>query len=240
MSSSAYERSWNKTWFLSKLLLFLESRDSVAIWLASTDPEERAAGYSALASTYHSIYGTAGAQLRATLRPWWLVWLAPVRLALWCITWLPLGAWCYLRALPLSNKVVELIGYEGMTADMCDTRQSILFFRGRYGGARTCIRAGLKKIAEAHTRGLLCVGLAEIYEREGNWYAVEIYTLRAISAAEEAEKEEPLQAARIYRHCASLIDFFEINNPLPGNQLRRRARALLQEAGAKDQLLKIR
>ncbi len=240
MMSKIYRLSWNKTSFFAKILLFMKSHNSVAVRLASTDPKERADGYSALSSTYHSIYGTVYAQLMAIFRPKWLVWLSPVRIALWCVTWLPLGAWCYLRALPLSNKIVRLIGYDGMTADFCDIRQSILRRRGQYMEAFACIRIGLKKDSiKAHTRGLLHIGLAEIYKKYGNLPGAGIEICAAIDAAGEAEKENPRQAARIYRHCVKILDFF-LGESFPGNQLRRRARALLQEVGAKDQLLKIR
>ncbi|MBI5742643.1 MAG: hypothetical protein HZA25_02290 [Candidatus Niyogibacteria bacterium] len=235
--ASIYDLSWGGTAFLAKLQLFYFTLKNEGWRVRSAEPRTRAQGYSALSSTYYSIVGTAFAQLKATLKP---KWLAPVRIAAWCLIWLPLAAWCYWRMLPLSNRIVKLIGYGDMSADQCDVRQSILRRRGRYDEAKKCIRAALTKNPEkAHTRGLLRVGLAEIYRHEGDWRNAKTEVGAALVEAEQAEKLDPRQAARIYRQCADITDFVEQGDPIPGNQLRQKAQMLAKAAGAQDQLLKL-
>lgn len=238
--TSIYDLSWSKTSFLAKLELFLKSRKREKEKMRSDDPMLQAEGCSALSSTYYSIVGTAFSQLKVTLQPRWLVWLAPVRILPWCLTWLPLASWCYFRMLTLSDRMVSIAGYEKMSADQCDIRQSILRRRNRLAEAKECIALALGKNPEkAHTRGLLHAGLAEIYKTEGNWREAEAEVQLAVKEAEEAEKQDPRQAARIYRHCASVADFFEMGDPIPGSQLRRKAENLSQAIGATDQLLKL-
>lgn len=235
--TSIYDLSWGETSFLAKLQLFFKSRQQEKQKMQSNDRQVQAGGYSALSSTYYSIVGTAFSQLKAALRP---KLLAPVKVAAWCLTWLPLAAYCYWRMLPLSNCIVELIGYEGMSADQCDVRQSVLRRRGQYEEAKRCIQAALAKNPEkAHTRGLLRVGLAEIYRHEGDWRNAESEVRTALAEAVEAEKQDPRQAARIYKHCADITDFVEQGDPLSGGQLRRKAQELAQATGAHDQLLKL-
>jgi len=171
--------------------------------MQSNDQQVRAGGYSALSSTYYSIVGTAFTQLKAALRP---KLLAPVKVVAWCLTWLPLAAYCYWRMLPLSNRIVDLIGYDGMSADQCDVRQSILRCQVEYDEAKKCLRAALaKNPKKAHTRGMLHVGLAEIYQYEGNRQSARTEVHAALTEAAEAEKQDPRQAARIYKHCADLF-----------------------------------
>lgn len=205
--------------------------------IQSNDRKIQARGYSSLSSTYYSIVGTAFSQFKAALRP---IWFAPVRMLVWCFTWLPLSAWCYWRMLPLSDRVVELVGYDGMSADQCDIRQSVLQKRKRYKEADKCIKIALDKNPEkAHTRGLLHAGLAEIYEKKGDWRGAEEEVQAALAEAKEAEKQDSRQAARIYRKCAGITDFFEQGDPIPGNQLRQKAQTIAQATGAQDQLLKL-
>ena len=235
--TSIYDLSWSETSFLAKLQLFFKSRNQEKEKMRSSDARAQAEGYSALSSTYYSIVGTAFSQLKAALRP---KLLAPVKVAVWCLTWLPLAAYCYWRMLPLSNRIVELIGYDSMSADQCDVRQSVLRRRGQYEEAKKCIRAALTKNPEkAHTRGLLRVGLAEIYRHEGDWRNAETEIRAALAEVAEAERQDPRQAARIYKHCADITDFFEQGDPILGNQLRRKAQELAQATGARDQLLKL-
>jgi tetratricopeptide (TPR) repeat protein len=235
--TSIYDLSWSETSFLSKLQLFFKSRRQEKEKMRSNDRRVRAEGYSALSSTYYSIVGTAFSQLKMTLRP---KWLAPVKVAAWCLTWLPLAAYCYWRMLPLSNHIVEIIGYDGMSAGQCDVRQSVLRRRGRYEEAKKCIRAALAKNPEkVHTRGLLHVGLAEIYRHEGDWRNAEAEVQTALAEAAKAEKQDPRQAARIYKHCADITDFVEQGDPIPGSQLRRKAQELSRLTAARDQLLKL-
>lgn len=232
-----YDLSWNETSFLSKLQLFFKSHQHEKKKMQSSNSEVYAQGCSSLSSTYYSIVGTAFSQLKVSLQP---KWLAPVQITAWCFTWLLLAAWCYWRMLPLSNHVVKLVGYDGMSADQCDVRQSILRRHGKYDEARKCIHAAfIKDVEKAHTRGLLYVGLAEIYWHEGDWPSAETGVMFALTEAEKAEMLDPQQAARIYRHCATITDLIGQGNPLPGIQLRHKAQALAQATGAQDQLLKL-
>lgn len=234
--TSIYDLSWSDKSFLAKLQLFFKSRKQEKEKMRSSDRQVQAGGYSALSSTYYSIVGTAFSQLKAALRP---KLLAPVRVAAWCLTWLPLATYCYWRMLPLSNRIVELIGYDGMSADQCDVRQSVLRRRSQYDEAKRCIRAALAKNPEkAHTRGLLRVGLAEIYRHERDWRNVQTEMEAALAEAPEAEKQDPRQAARIYKHCADLVLLVE-NRMAYANDLRRKAQELAQATGARDQLLKL-
>lgn len=238
--TSTYDLSWSKTSFLAKLQLFLKSQQHEKQRIQSNDRHEQAEACSSLSSTYYTIAGTGFSQLKATLRPKWLIWIAPLRILLWCLTWLPLTAWCYWRMLPLSNRMVGLIGYDGMSANQCDVRQSVLRRRGQYEEAKRCIQAALAKNPEnAHTRGLLRVGLAEIYRHEGDRQSVETEVKAALVEAEVSEKQDPRQAARIYKHCANLTDFVEEGDPIPGSQLRHKAEDLARSVGATDQLLKL-
>ena len=240
--ASIYDLSWSKTAFLAKLQLFFKSQKQEKEKIQSSDRQVQAQGCSALSSTYYSIVGTAASQLRATLRPKWRipVRLVPVRIVAWCFTWLPLAAWCYWRMLSLSNRVVELTGYEGMSAEECDVRQSILRRRGRYDEAKKCILAALAKNPEkAHTYGLLHIGLAEVYVHEGDRRKVELHLHHAIILADKAAKEDRRQAARIYRQCADIVDFFRPDSPVPGDRFRHRARELAEATGARDQMLKL-
>ncbi|MDP3875276.1 MAG: hypothetical protein Q8Q22_02040 [bacterium] len=237
---SIYDLSWGKISFLAKLQLFFKSQKCEKQKMRSRDKQLQAQGCSALSSAYYSIVGTAFSQLKATLRPKWLLWFAPVRIAIWSLTWLPLATWCHWQMLPLSDRVVALIGYKGMSADQCDVRQSILRCRGWDDEARKCIRVALtKNLIKAHTRGLLHVGLAKIYQHEGNWYETEKQVRSALAEAVFAEQQDPRQAARIYRHCAALTDVIGQGNLIPGDKLRRRAQALAQATSAEDQLLKL-
>lgn len=141
--------------------------------------------------------------------------------------------------LPLSNRMVKLIDYDGMSADQCDVRQSVLRRRGQYKEAKRCIRAALAKNPEkAHTRGLLRIGLAEIYRHESNRQGVETEVKSALVEAETAEKQDPRQAGRIYKHCANLTDFLQRNGS-QGSKLRHKAEELARSVGAQDQLLKL-
>lgn len=235
--NSIYDLSWSETSFLAKLKLFFKSNQQEMKKMHLYDSEVWAEGCSMLSSTYYSIVGTAFSQLKASLQP---KWLAPVQITAWCFTWLLLAAWCYWRMLHFSNCVVKLLGYDGMSADQCDVRQSILRRRGKYDEAKKCIHAAFtKNVEKAHTRGLLCVGLADIYRHEGNWRNAEAEVEIAVIEAERAEMLDPRQAARIYRYCANITDFIGQGDPILASQLRSKAQILAQETGAKDQLLKL-
>ena len=94
-----------------------------------------------------------------------------------------------------------------------------------------------KNPEKAHTRGLLHVGLADIYRHEGDWRNAETEVRAALTEAGEAERQDPRQAARIYRHCAEIAN--ALGDLSRGNELRRRAETIATTTGAKDQLLKL-
>ena len=237
-----YDLSWSKTSFFSKLQLFFNSQQNEKKKMQSGDRKVQAEACTALSSTYYSIAGTGFSQLKAIFKKR-LIWLAPLRILLWCFTWLPLSLWCYWQMLPLSNRVFELVGYEGMSADQCDVRQSILRRRGQYKEAKHCIQAALAKNPEkAHTRGLLRIGLAEVYKHEGDLEGVKSEIKIIIDEAKISEKQDPRQTARIYRHCANLLDFIEKGKPgssVLGNELRLKAEEIARSVGAEDQILKL-
>lgn len=230
-----YDLSWGETSFLAKLQLFFKSRKQEKEKIWSGDRQVQAGGYSALSSTYYSIVGTAFSQLKMAFRPK----PVPVRFVAWFFTWFSLFAWCYWRMLPLSNRVVKLIGYDGMSADQCDIRQSILRRRGKYDEAKKCIRVALaKNQTKAHTRGLLRAGLAAIYLHVNNWRDARLQVHLAITEVVLVERQDLRQAARIYRQCADIIDIVEPDSFF-GKDLRRIAQEFAQAADAKDQLLKL-
>ena len=243
-NSSIHELSWNKTSFPDKLRLFFKSRKIEKKKIKSNNPMTRAEGYSNLSSTYYSIAGTAFFQLKAILKSRETILLTPFRVIVWGLTWLLLATWCYWRMIPLSNRVVTLIGYDEMSADQCDIRQSILRRRGRFVEAKNCIEYALRKTAvKAHTRGLLRVALADIFKKEEEFEKAKKEVKKAVTEAKKAEKRFPLQAARIYRNVAPFVDFLEIKfeknfNGFEGKDFLKKAEDLARLAGAEDQLLK--
>jgi hypothetical protein len=230
--------SWNKVSFLAKLQLFLKSRKDYLEKIQSNSALDQAEVCSSLSSSYYSIVGTGVVHFRNFFRCSWKLVLLPILVLFWLLTWFPLMLWCYFNMLHLSNRVVKLIGYSEMTADQLDIRQSILRRRGRYKEARVCIEIALKKTLNHHTRGLLCVGLAEIFLREDNRDGVVMEIRSALHEAEKCEGREPQQASRIYRHCSSLHFKLEGNNSFEGELLRSKAKSLAMSVGAKDQVLK--
>lgn len=235
--SSICALSWSETSFLAKLQLFYKSRKQEKEKMRSSDTGVQAGGYSALSSTYYSITSSAFSHLKAAFHP---KLSAPVKVVGWFFTWAPLTVWCYWRMLPLSNRVVELIGYDGMSADQCDVCQSILRCWGRRDKATKCIWAALAKNPEkAHTRGLLHVGLAEIYRHEGYWRSTRAEIQAALFEAAEAEKQDPRQAVRIYKRCANIVGYLEQDGSISASRLRNKAQELAQATGSRDQLLKM-
>jgi len=209
---SIYYLSWNETSFFAKLLLFFKLRRQEKQKIRAGNPMIQAEGYSTLSSSYYNIAGTAMAQFKKMLKP---KWLAPIRILLWCFSWLPLTAWCFLWMLSLSNRVVKLIGYKGMSAEQCNIQQSILRHYGWFKEAKQCIELALiKSPAKIHTTGLLQVGLAETFIREKDFKNARYAMYFAIEVAEKSVKEEPNQAIIIFRHCASIADRLNLERQL--------------------------
>jgi hypothetical protein len=162
-----------------------------------------------------------------------------LQILLWCVTWLPLAAWCYWRMLHLSNKVVSLIGYHKMTPEQCDIRQSILRRRGRYDEAQRCIESISCKIESRTTQALLLLGLAEIHKVRGDRESVKKAVGPALIYAQFAEEEDPHQAIRIYRKVADLLVFAEGRDSKAAHSYREKARVTALKCGALDQSLKL-
>jgi len=235
--ASIYDLSWARTWFIAKLILFFRANLKQRRKIKSVDIATKAAGYSALSSTYYSIAGTAGAQCKAIQKQaWGFVWIP-----LFLMTWISLGGWCWWRMLYLSDRVEELIGYGGMTAAQCDIRQSILRARSRFYEARVCIAFGLRKeFFDAHTKGLLHCGMAHLFMRDGSRMYAEIHIRAALDAASRAERTDPRQAGRIYKGCAPVADWAVMSSPFTGAELLQKAEILAVATYAADQLLKLR
>lgn len=227
-----YDLSWNKDGFFDKVSLVKKSRQEVKV--AKTN--NKVGTLSALSSTYYSVAGTAIAQLRSKTQLSWKSLLLP----LWFVTWLPLGAWCYWRMLPISNKALRIAGeYQNLSVSQCDDRQSILRRRGQLDEALFCINSTFYKEPVGHTLALLLVGKADVLERQnkewGNFSEIKGLIYRALDIAKEIESDEPQQAIRIYRNCANLVERIGED----GSLLRKKAKQIAQRVGAKDQLLKI-
>ncbi|MFA6339225.1 MAG: hypothetical protein WCW87_04205 [Candidatus Paceibacterota bacterium] len=245
MESTTYNLGWKENSFLSTLLLFIKS--IVKEWkkINSLFAQERASGYSDLSSVYNNITDVAFEQLKAKLKaPWWLLWLVPLKLAVYSVTWLPLGLWCYLRMGALSSKVVNNIHYFGMSAEQCDVRQKILRKHSNLQEAKRCIKMAFeKKPKDTSTKGLLYVGLAEVYQAEIEYHGPEDIPYKAIQKLEyniqaalakayELEKINPLQAIQIYRRCAQLTEGNDIGEQclVKANELAKKLEALKLKA----------
>lgn len=238
--ASIYDLSWSKDSFIAKLILFVKSNINERKRIKSDNNIEKASGYSALSSTYYSIFGTAFAKFKVMFKFKSLLFL-PVKLPIFIFTWAPLLLWCNYRMLHLSNKFALLINFEDTTSGECDIRQSILRRRGKYNEAESWIKLGLeKKDIEKHTIALLYIGLADIYKNWRDWRKTEEYVGKALEIAAQVEEINPNQAVRIYKHCANLTDWFEEGDPLPGKNLRKKAENLARRIGAKDQIVKIK
>ena len=233
------ELSWNKSSFIAKLLLFFKATREYKDKIQSSSALEKAEACSTLSSCYYSIAGTGMAHMKSYFRVDWKFILYPIFTVIWVLTWFPLVLICYFNMLHLSNQVVEFIGYNEMTADQLDIRQSILRRRGKYKEARVCIEIALRKTLNHHTRGLLGIGLAEIFLKEDNRDGVAMEIRAALHEAEKCELREPQQAARIYRHCSRLHFLLEGKHSLDGSLLQSKAMTLATRSDAKDQIIKM-
>jgi len=221
-----YELSWNQVDFSSKSKLFFLSNDDFRDVLHNFEynPKKLADAYGALSSTYYSIAGTAVAQIKA--RPWKVFW------------WGFLGGWCYLRMLPLSNKVVSFIGYDDMSADQCDVRQSILRRRRQFEEAEKCIDIALQKEMSDTTYCLLEVGLAEVKMQLGRKFPeIERSVNSALSVLDENESIDVCQKIRILKQAGKIAaeyNEFELSGRLIGS-----AQTLATKNNVRDQMIKI-
>jgi len=241
--TSIYDLSWNRSDFLSKLVLVLKSE-----WAMLTAKKaDKVNVLSALSSTYYTVAGTASKALRREVSPssgflLWDFWISSMWSIFWLCSWAPLGLFCYWQMLPVSNKMLKLAGgYEPLSVGQLDVRQSILRKKKRWDDALFCVDWALRKRNPiGHSLALLLVGKADILERRnkdwGNFGEIKNLTHQAIKIAEEVEESEPHQSIRIYKNCA---DLWERMNE-DGQLLRDKARSLAKRVGAKDQLLKMK
>jgi len=234
--ASTYDLSWKRDDFFSKLILLGKSFLKVIWGMCSFEAHARAESCSAFSSTCYSIAGSAYSKLTKAREAGWQTPLSP---AIWLPTWGILGALCFSFTLPFSNMVLWTIGYAGMTADQCDIRQSILRAVKMYDEAKKCIEVGLtKEPMKAHTRGLLLIGLADVYLHSKDTEKADQAMWSAVAEAKAAKTEEPMQAERIYRHVGNIAD--RLDYVTLGDNFRQTAQNLIDATGAKDQALKLR
>ncbi len=227
------ELSWEETSFWSKITLVFLSWRQERVKIKSNDLMVRAEGYSALSSTYYSIVGTGVAQLRASTP----LWLGPFKVGLWVITWLPLVVWCYIWMKPLSDMVLNAITYDAMTVSQCDVRGAILRRMRHYDEAEECLNIGLCKITlgdPVHIRGLLHVGLADVYFHLGLNNLAHREVFRALECARVAKSSDPKQASRIYRQSFELCG--RLGLPLGRNFLQDYKHVLAMACSADQEL----
>jgi hypothetical protein len=236
---STYHQHWNETGFGTKLNLLLASYRTHRLAMPHRPFRQSANAYSALSSTCHSIVGTAGAAIKSHLT------FGPgvFRLPFDFITWVPLGAWCYLRMLKYSNEMVfRAGGYKHLTADQCDIRQSILRLRGWMPEAERCIKEGLAKDPRGHTLGQLLIGKAACLERrnEGESGRDEqlVIAMTIKSIASTIREQNPQQAIRLYRGIADILARID-GYSYEALSARVSAYELATSIGAKDQLAKL-
>ncbi|MBI1754688.1 hypothetical protein HYR65_00190, partial [Candidatus Azambacteria bacterium] len=128
-----------------------------------------------------------------------------------------------------------------LTADECDVRQSILRVAGRSGDAAVVIEDGLQKNRSdgtLHTEALLLTGKAEVLaEKQKNAEEVQEIIKRIETLVISVEKENKLQAIRVYRGLARF--YKRSGNIAKLDRAVAKARQLIQETGAKDQEAKL-
>lgn len=208
--------------------------------VASPDtPKETVTGaHSAMSSTYYTIAGTAMAKLQE-IKASKNKFFALVKFFFWLMTWLPLGAFCYFRMLSHSNKVFRLIGYDGMTADMCDIRFCILKACRRFEEAIECADIGLRKPdIQIHTYVMLRLGQLEIICTGPGPDATRDAVLSIYEENfQRMSPTEPQQAIRIARTCARILR--QIGFESKASEVEKDAQQLAEKIGASDQALKI-
>lgn len=256
-SSKIYDLSWNEDSFRAKWRLFKKSRRKFDDALNTAEkmayaPAKRMRGDAcfAFASSYHSIAGTAASQVKGhaqALRDPQFPPIAGLYLLGDVFTWMWLGRFCYFRELPIAHEGYRLLSWEGMNANQCDIYQSVLRAHRKYAWAETCIRVGLNKEPSAHTRGLLNVGIADIYYHGGAHRNAPVKgpLKAALQAAQEAQErgEDSNQIIRIYGKCAKLArkltEEDRASLPMTPGEMEEKSKTLLQETRARDQELKL-
>ena len=234
--ASIYDLSWNRSSFLSKLVLVLKSE-----WRVLRNRND-VGSLSSLSSIYYSVAGTSFSKI-PRLRffsklSFWNFWSRLSQSISWWGTWAPLGLFCRWQMLPVSNKMFRTVGgYSHLSVSLCDVRQSILRERGKLNEAFSCIIFAISKKPKGYSLALLLISKADILKRRGEWERLlEIRRLvfQAFEIAKTIEKDNPRQAIRIYYGCADLWKRVGVD----GEVFLERARKLTEQVGAKDQLVK--
>jgi hypothetical protein len=236
--STVHDLSWKETSFRSKVKLIETVRQEQISNLNSEDRCVSGAAHSALSSTYYSVVTTAFATYskykHSGLK-------TPFLLVYWMITWFPLSLYSYWAMRKHSDHAFNLL-LADMTADQCDVRQTILRAHHKYDLAYIIIRMGLMRNPLApHTEGLLHIGLADIYIKRKD-FTEALYSIGiAESKAKEIEVSQPLQAARIYRHCGDTVLLHNkgFANQQQADWYYEKAWVLAEGSDANDQLLKL-
>ena len=144
----------------------------------------------------------------------------------------------YERHLSQAVRTLEQVSQDSASADELDVMQSVLREARKYKEAKAVIEWALSlEDIPIHTRALLLVGKAEVFQQEGD-AAESQKTMKAVARlVEEVRVSEPEQAIRLYR---ALIRFYKHLGQ--GNKARaaeKEARNLIEQTGANDQLIKL-
>jgi len=149
----------------------------------------------------------------------------------------------YKKYLERATKISDSFIHERsmLGPDEIDVRQSILREAGRADEALSAIEEGLKKAGLAtHTKALLLAGEAEaLFATQGKKAEKRIKNI--MKGVEESvqtiAEESPLQAIRVYRALARYAK--RVNNRSGLSRFVRKAQALIDAHGAKDQERKL-
>jgi len=110
---------------------------------------------SARSSTYYAAAGNAKARASQSFlaKPWWLL----------------LAFLCFMRSMRLSNRLVKLVGIQGMNPDQLDVRSHILRRAGQHKEALECVNEALPRTSvTTNSRALLLMGKAESLVKLGS------------------------------------------------------------------------
>ena len=237
MDCIIFDLSWKSRTYRDKRLLIRRSLEIQAPNLASVDWMVKAAGCSALSSTYHSVLGTARSQLTLILRSRNYFLLLP-RLFLYMLTWLPLGIQCYKKELIYSDLAKNYCGgYSLMSAAECDIRQAILWGHPkRHVEMAACIEAGLTKKSTPLTDASFLIGKARLAIRAGDKKKAAECIDTALASAKLEESTSPIQSVSAFRKCGRLLNELKRGS---GTYWLNYAESLARLHGVEDQLVKI-
>lgn len=221
--------SWNSNSFIDKVKLLYLSYKKEKDKINSKNKIIKGEGYSNLSSTCYSIASTAQAQLKFSFCKAWH------KLIIYPFTWLPLGSFCFIYMLILSNKAEKFLG-DKISADQCDIRQSILRAWRMNKKALSFAKLGItKKEILPHTKSLLHLGIAEIMMPQDSSYA-KIHVFIALAQADKVEKENPAQAIRIYRKAGTL--YKKMGATIESVIYMKKAEKIIKNIKTKDQEIK--